>query len=173
MFAADNRERWYAIHTHPKQEGRAESNLRAWNVETFCPKLEEHRRHPYTNAPVSIIKHLFPRYIFARFNADKLLHKVSLTRGVSSVVRLGNSPAPVSDEIIELIRSRIMDDGLIRLGERVKLGDKIEIEGGPLSSFVGFFERELNDSDRVVILLAAVSYQCRVVVEREQIRRVG
>ncbi len=35
--------RWYAIQTKPKQESRAECNLRAWNVETFVPKIRERR----------------------------------------------------------------------------------------------------------------------------------
>ena len=34
---------WYAIHTHPKQENRAESNLQAWNVETFIPRIRDCR----------------------------------------------------------------------------------------------------------------------------------
>ncbi|HEV2707915.1 MAG TPA: transcription termination/antitermination NusG family protein, partial [Pyrinomonadaceae bacterium] len=74
---------WYAIYTHAKQEERAESNLRAWRVETFNPKAKEIRKRN-SNPNGFVTTQLFPRYIFARFVAQNLLHKVSYTRGVHS-----------------------------------------------------------------------------------------
>ena len=32
---------WYAVYTKPKEEERAESNLRAWGVKTLMPKFKE------------------------------------------------------------------------------------------------------------------------------------
>jgi hypothetical protein len=34
---------WYVIQTKPKQEDRADLNLRAWKIETFAPTLKERR----------------------------------------------------------------------------------------------------------------------------------
>ena len=99
--------RWYAIHTNSKQEERANSNLRAWGVETLNPLLKERTVNQYTGKPSYVVKALFPRYIFAQFVARDLLHKVCFTRGVYNVVSFGDHPSPVDDEIIDYIQMRI------------------------------------------------------------------
>lgn len=165
---------WYAIHTKPRQEDRADSNLRGWLVETFAPKSKERHHNQYTGKVSYLIKPLFPGYIFARFVLDAyLLHKIRFTRGVSSVVSTGNSPCSVDDEIIQIIHSRAGEDGLISLGEQLRQGDKVVVRDGPLRDFIGIFEGDYKDDERVSILLTTVSYQTRLVVPREAVRRVG
>ncbi|HZB45128.1 MAG TPA: transcription termination/antitermination NusG family protein, partial [Pyrinomonadaceae bacterium] len=115
---------------------------------------------------------LFPRYIFARFVARNFLHKVSYTRGVHSIVSFGGRPTPVDDAIISLIRSHTDADGYAPLGEELKAGDKIVVKNGSLAKLVGVFERRLKGTDRVMILLTTVSYQVRVILEREQVRNL-
>ncbi len=56
---------WYVVYTNPKQEGRADSNLRAWGVETLHPKLQARRYNEFTGAPTVTTKPLFPS-IFLR-----------------------------------------------------------------------------------------------------------
>ena len=163
--------RWYAIYTHPKQHERAESNLNAWRVETFNPKSKQIlSKNP--NSPKYIVKQLFPRYLFARFDAATQSHKICFTRGVHSVVSFGGKPAPIDDDAISLLRSRISEDGYIHLEDEFKNGDNVVVQGGPLSNFAGVFERNLTDDRRVLILLTNISYQARVVLEREQVRKL-
>jgi transcriptional antiterminator RfaH len=162
---------WYAIHTHPKQEERAYYNLQAWGVESLSPKVRERRLNPFTGSPIYLSKPLFPGYIFSKFNAGSLLHKIGFTRGVHSVVSFNAIPAPIDDDIIALIKSRMTDQGFVRIGDDLKAGDRVIIKEGPLKNLMGIFERELKDSDRVSILLEAVSYQGRMVVERGQVRK--
>jgi len=164
---------WYAIRTHLHQESRANANLRAWNVETFYPKVKEQRRNQFSGALTSLTKPFFARYLFARFDVEKLLHKVWFTRGVSSVVSFGGTPTPVEDEIIEFFRARADKDGFVRLGEDLKPGDKVVMKGGILDSLEGIFEREMNDSERVMILLQTINYQGHVIVERSSIRKIA
>ena len=162
---------WYAIYTHPRQEERAENNLKAGKVETFNPKAKKVRGRQ-SNPRNFVTSQLFPRYIFARFD-KQLLHTVSYTRGVQRVVCFGLEPTPVDDAIIALIRSQMDDDGYVQFGEQFKSGDKILVKHGSLANFAGIFERELKGSDRVSILLTTVSYQVRVVLEREQIKKLA
>lgn len=165
--------RWYAIQTHPQQEERADSNLRAWKVETFSPRIRKLRRTAYVRVPSYETKPLFPRYIFARFDVNTMLRNVWYTRGVGSVVCCGGVPAEVDDEIISLIRSRETPEGLIEIGESLRIGDKVTIENGPLTGLVGILEREVKATDRVVILLATISYQGSVVIEKEHVKRIS
>lgn len=163
---------WYAIYSHPKQEGRAANNLRAWGVETFNPQFKEISHNRYTGAPVVRIKELFPRYIFARFRANQLLHKVCFTRGVKCVVGFGSSPLQINDDIIEIIKSRVGADGYISVDEQFKAGDKVAIKEGPFRNFMGVFDRKIKNTGRVRILLETISYEGYVIIGQESIRKL-
>ncbi|MET0625170.1 MAG: transcription termination/antitermination NusG family protein [Pyrinomonadaceae bacterium] len=165
----EGNQRWYVLYTHPKQEARAANNLAAWGLETLFPRIKEGRG---LQAP-PITKPLFPRYIFARFDANLLFQKVCFTRGVHSVVNFGGMPAAVDDEIIKLIKSQLGADGLVTLREEFKPNDKVIIKGGPLKNMVGIFLKEVNQGERVAILLDAVNYQGRLIIEREYMRRLA
>jgi transcriptional antiterminator RfaH len=167
--ASDNN-RWYAIYTKSKTEDRADSNLRAWGVETFAPRVKERRSKTGSGASAYIIKPLFHRYIFARFDATDMLHKVQYTRGVHSVVAFGGNPLAVDDETIELIKSRI-ENGFVRMDEEFKLGDEVMIQDGSLRGLSGVFSRALGSSERVLILLTNVNYQAHITVEKQLITK--
>lgn len=162
---------WYAIHTHAREEDRADQNLRAWGVETCCPKIKIVRPHGFTGRPVKVVKHMFPSYIFAYFDAKTMLHKVCFTRGIRTVVTAGNVPARVDDEIIESLRSRMSEDGLITLQDDLDAGDEVYLKGGPFSGFTGVFNSKLKGSDRVMILLTAVNFQGRVIIDKEMVAK--
>ena len=162
---------WYALHTHPKQELRADENLRSWNVETFTPKLRTRRSNPSGRTAIHFTKPLFPRYIFARFRATEYLHKVRFTRGVASVVSIGNVPTPIDDQVIEIIKSQSDADSIVTLNDGLKVGSEVVICEGPLKGLTGIFERNMKDSDRVMILLNTVSFQSHIVLERQVLRQ--
>lgn len=170
---ADNDSRWYAIRTHFNQETRAESNLRAWNVEIFAPKIKEKRRNEFSGVVSFLNKPLFSRYLFAKFDVRKFLNKIWFTRGVHSVVNCAGSPSVVDDEVIAFLQARTNSDGYVQLREDFKPGDKVVMRNGVLGNLVGIFERETNDSERVMVLLATINYQGRVVVERSALRKVA
>jgi transcriptional antiterminator RfaH len=164
--------RWYVIHTHPKQEDRASSNLKVLGVPIFNPKTRERRYNQFVNAPTYVTKPLFPRYIFGQFKINDLYHKVRFTRGIYSVVGFGAGPTPISEEVITLIQSN-MEDGFVRFYEEISPGDKVTVKDGPMKNFAGIFERALKDTDRIRILLETVSYQAHIEIERDLVKKVG
>jgi transcriptional antiterminator RfaH len=164
---------WYVLRTNPGQEDRAASNLQAWGVEALNPKIRQGCYDKRNGRVNHVVKCLFSRYIFARFRASSMLHKIRFTRGVQSVVSFGGLPTPVDEDVINIIRHRTGQDGLVRMGDELKLGDTVTIKHGPFRNLIGIFEREVGDPDRVQILLTAISYQARVVIERGLIERVG
>ena len=163
---------WYAIYTKPREEERADSNLRAWGCQTLLPKIKEQRsRESRSKAKV---KNLFPRYIFAHFNLENALHKVNYTRGVCGVVRFGDKPCPIDDIIIETIQSQIGQEGFIKFEEETFLsGDLVTIQDGPFKSLSGKVEREMTDTDRLVVLLSSVSYQGRLMIEKALVKKIA
>jgi transcription elongation factor/antiterminator RfaH len=162
--------RWYAIYTKAKEEDRADYNLSAWGVETFAPRVKE-RRGKSQFGPSHSIKPLFSRYIFARFDAETMLHKISFTRGVHSVVSFSDKPAVVEDEAVEFIKARVGADGYINLEEAFEPGDEVTIHDGSLRGLKGVFDRRLKDRDRVLILLTDVNYQASIIVNSHLVAR--
>jgi transcriptional antiterminator RfaH len=167
-----NEPHWYAIHTHPKQEERANINLRAWGVKTLSPLIRQPRSRRFQEKPSYQVQPMFPQYIFAHFVASSSLSKVWFTRGVHNVVHFGDSITPVDDGAIALIESQLGSDSIVRLGE-LKCGDKVRINQGPFQSLTGIFEKNIKGTERVMLLLEAINYQGRILIDRELVGKVA
>jgi transcription antitermination factor NusG len=165
MTASDEMQ-WFAIQARVNAEPVAEANLRALPIETFLP-LVRRRVHHATRAPRTVLRPLFPRYLFAQFCVAVSLRAVRYTRGVLRVVGSGAEPWPVDDAIIADIRERIGPEGYVQLEERpFRAGDRVSVTAGPLAGWSGVFDSDLRDSERVVILIDTLR-QGRVVVRRD------
>jgi len=162
---------WYVLHTHPKQETRVARNLTTWKVENLNPMIRVDRYDNYTRRIVRQIKPLFPSYIFARFKVCDSLAQISFTRGVRSVVSFGNVPTSIADELIHVIKSRIDNEGFVKLDEKFETGDHIRISGGSLTGLTGVFERQTNDAGRLLILLEAINYQPRLLISKDRVQK--
>jgi transcriptional antiterminator RfaH len=158
---------WYVLQTKPKQESRAAMNLRRWQIETLAPRVQE-TQYSRTGRLCVRLAPLFPNYLFARFEPERI-QKVRLTRGVHRIVGLGEYATPIDDSVIDLIRNRIGEDGMIRQRE-LQPGEAVEIVHGPLKSFVGVFERGVSSRDRVLILINSLGSRARVEIARAAIR---
>jgi len=159
---------WYVLHTHPKQENRAESNLQSWNVETFVPRYRTRRRNQFKSKPGYTVRPLFPGYIFVRLGSYDMFHKVRYTRGVRGIVSMGNTPVPLDDSIVRMIMSRSDSEGMVKLEDEIKSGDEVIVNGSTFSGFVAVFDRRTSDPERVVVLLKT-AYQFRVVLPERNI----
>ena len=158
---------WYAINSKPHQELLAESSLKILGVETLCPLFKEtkviRRKVRQSTAP------LFSGYLFARFDLDRFFRGVLYARGVKKIVAFGSEPAVVDDEMIEGIRSRLQGDCVVRSGPMFLPGQPVRIQQGPLRRLEAVFERQMKGEQRAVLLLRALSYQARLVVDLQDI----
>lgn len=166
MNNSTNVARWYVIYTKTNEEDRVDRNLVAWGLETFYPRIKKKQLNEFTGKATYFSRPLFPRYIFARFEAEKLLHKVSNSRGVQRVLGIDYVPVPVDDEIVALIQLRVAEDGFVNLDEPLTHGDEVRINGS-WQGINGVFDRTMKDKSRVMILLTAINYQASLVVERD------
>jgi transcriptional antiterminator RfaH len=168
-----NDARWYVVYTKPNEEDRAESNLAVWGLETFYPRIKKKQVNEFTGKAIYFSRPLFPRYIFARFDAETLLHKVCNTRGVQKVLSINYVPTPVADEIVGLMQSKVAEDGFVRLNETFKRGDEVLINDGSMKGINGIFDRTMTDKSRVMVLLTAINYQATLIVEKDLVQRAG
>jgi transcriptional antiterminator RfaH len=157
---------WFAIQSRTGTEAVTASHLRTMEIETLLPLVRRPIRHA-TRVARMLTRPMFPGYFFARFCPATSLRAVAYSRRVLRVLGVGNRPRPVEETVIESIRTRMDDGGLVTLEERpFRSGDNVRIAEGPLAGWSGVFDRALNDSERVVILVNTLQ-EGRVVVQRD------
>lgn len=160
---------WYSIYTKPKREGYVLESLKAAGLTVYSPLLKQKRfiGGKYRET----ISSLFPCYIFARFEPEKHLWMIRYTRGIKKVVGDTEKPWPVSENIIDFIKSQ-EHEGIVAVKPvNFERGDRVRITEGPLKDFTGIFEREVDGRERVVLLLSAIEYQSSVIVDRASLAR--
>lgn len=158
---------WYAVNTRPHQENLAERNLMRFGVETFAPRIRSEK--VIRRMRRTVVTPLFPGYFFAKLSLDTHYRAVSYAHGVRRLVAFGQAPAIVDEEIIDSMKSRV-SNGYVQMRSSVlKSGQAVRIQAGPLQGLEAIFEQEMNDHQRSLLLLQALSYQARVVVSLEHV----
>ena len=88
-----------------------------------------------------------------------------MQEGVNNIVAFGSGPSMVDESIIHAIRSQLTA-GVIEFSEdRFSRGQKVRVQDGPLCGLEAVFERKLEGTSRVMLLLKAISFQSRVILE--------
>jgi transcription antitermination factor NusG len=155
---------WFVIHTKTRREKFAAANVSALDIEIVLPLVKVERLTRIRSQQRA--KPLFPGYFFARFCPEISCESVKSSRGVLRVVSSGKFPIPVGDTVVQEVRNRIEQDGLIRLRPRsLGPGTRVSIQDGPFEGLMGRVERELDGGRRVTILLETL-LQARVLIER-------
>lgn len=163
--------RWFVIQTKPANEIRVEMNLSNQGIETFLPRYEEFQ---YCGGKmVQRVRPLFPNYLFVTLDLDLHYYKVKWTRGVNKILGNGFEPLPVSDRVVETIRSRTGEGNLVKLEDEWKEGDLVQISSGPFKDLTGVFQRKISEKGRVWILLNLIGVDVPVQISKWQIKKVA
>jgi transcription antitermination factor NusG len=162
--------RWYAVQTKTGRERFAVSHLGSRGVEVFLPEL---KREGLRAFPKTKILPLFPGYFFALFCPLIELDVVRYSPGVLRVVGTTRWPIPVEDDIMQVIRDMIQEDGYARLVCRpLQPGDPVLICNGAWEGTTARFEQEWDDGRRVSILLDTI-HRARVLIDRHSLVMAG
>ena len=161
---------WYAVYTQPRNEERAKEHLERQGFDVFLPRYLKRRSHArrVTVVPTP----LFPRYLFATFDADRQRWRaIRSTRGVIGLVSNGDTPVPVPETIVNEIERRRDADGYVVLARHLELkrGMRIRIDTGAFAATEAIFEAK-RDDERVIALLNLMG---REVVVQVPIRAVA
>ena len=164
-------DRWYVVHSHAGAEANAARHLQRQGYRVYLPLWRKRRSHArrveWLAAP------LFPRYLFVRFDIECTRWRaVQSTVGVSHLISVGGLPAPVPEGIVEAIRSREADNGLIEIVPSFSKGEPVVIGEGPFLDQIGLFE-SLDDAARVTVLLGLLGRAVKVKVPAYAIRAVA
>lgn len=151
---------WFVAMTKPNHEGIAAANLQRQGFDWYYPRYA----HKKPGA-ASLIRPLFPRYIFIRLEA--VWHSLCGTRGISYLLMGDAGPQLLPDSVIETIRLREDKQGLYQLiaPPRFSKGSKVKTSEGPLAGLLLLYEG-MTSHDRVNVLAEILGRAC--VVEMEE-----
>ena len=143
---------WYVLLSKPKQDEKAEFNLRNQGYEVYRPMAKRLRK--YRGKMIEREESLFPRYLFVSLDTiNDNWAPIRSTRGVSQIVRFGMEPAKIPAELINDLKvsEGILAEKAIEM-DRFKKGEKIIIETGPYRGIQAIFEC-YQDGDQCVHVL--------------------
>lgn len=160
--------RWYALYTKPKKERQVNTLLQGQGIETYLPTVQRKVRR--RDRPDRVI--YFPCYLFFRVDFEVTPRStIDWMPGVRRIVRSGDRPVPVADELVELVRDRL--EGTEEVGYRkLKQGDRVRITSGPLRDLEAVFDQPLSPADRVRILLDVLGRMTPVEIDYWDIERL-
>ncbi len=97
---------WYLIHTKPRQEQRALTNLTQQGYPCYLPLLPTERLRQRLLQTVE--EPLFPRYLFIQLDPGKYGQSwapIRSTKGVNRIVTFGTEPARADERLIGALRA--------------------------------------------------------------------
>ena len=140
--------RWYVVQCKAREDCRALEHLERQGFACYRPTLTLEK--VYRRRKLAVQESLFPSYLFVRLDPfNDNWSSIRSTRGVVRIVRFDGHPLPVEEDVIEMIRERVANNGVgvpcLKAGERVLITD------GCFADFEAIFLT--NDGEQRVMLL--------------------
>lgn len=159
---------WFLVQTRAKQAERAEEHLARQNYQVFLPRLPVEKIT--RGKRVQVTEPLFPGYLFLQLcpGIDNW-QPVRSTRGVLRLVSFGGQPLPVSDDLIEAIRTRTADMHQ-PAGPVFATGEKVRIAHGPFADLDAVFQC-FDGEERVVVLLHIMQREQKIRLSLQDVTK--
>ena len=161
---------WHLIHTKPRQEALALTNLSRQGFECYMPMLRLQKIRQRKTAIVA--EPMFPRYLFIRLDTSgsgQSWSPIRSTLGVNQLVRFGGQPAKVDGQLIDLIRSREQGTQAQAL---FSAGDNVTVADGPFAGLEAIYQNTDAES-RSMILLNILSKPVTMRIDTASLRKAG
>jgi transcription elongation factor/antiterminator RfaH len=153
-------QRWYAVHTLPLSETRAQGHLEYQGFRTFLPRRRKTVRHARKMS--TIAAPFFPRYLFVALDLTRhQWRSVNGTFGVARLVMRGDGPSPVPCGVVETLIGSADEDGILQFCSQLKVGARVRLLAGPFVDQLAILDR-LDDSGRVRVLLDLMGRQVSI-----------
>jgi len=165
---------WNVVHTKANHEAQVAKFLALHDVEVYAPRFAAAARTRSGSVRDRRQRWVFPGYLFVRvppqFGRWVL---VQWAPGVRRVLSTGGSPDTLVDGVIDRLRLRLAGHPPARSRPMFTPGQSVVIERGPLAMVDAIFERELNTSERVQVLVRLLGRSMPIAVDAAILRPAG
>lgn len=168
--SASSTESWYLVHTKPRQEEIALTNLERQGYECYLPQMRIERiRRRKTEVAT---EPMFPRYLFVRLDSSdqgKSWSPIRSTLGVSQLVHFGARAAKVDDSLVDLLRQR---ERSLPTEAMFHSGDSVVVTDGPFTGIEAIYQTA-DAERRAFILLEILSKPVSMHIDAGRLRKAG
>lgn len=163
-------ENWHVIYTKPNKELLVYNQLEDRDVELFFPTLQFNRGY---NRGIRQ-EPFFPTYLFIKVDLmTDAANDLRYLPGVRTLVHFEGQPAIVPGPVIDLLRDRLQPYGktVLRRSEWLFTpGQRVIVTKGPFAGIEAIFQKELNGSERVQILLHLLGAWSRAEINSRDLK---
>jgi transcriptional antiterminator RfaH len=161
---------WWVVQTKSQAEFTAIKNLENQGLTCYCPLFKSEnirgRQLKVINSP------LFPRYVFVKadFSANKNIHIIRSTIGVSQLLKIGEVPIKVTCQLIYELK-KIESEKLKETKSHFKPGDIVMIRDGLYQDIEAVYQ--MNDGmNRAVVLLSILNKETPLRIDKKALNKV-
>ena len=161
---------WYLLQTKSNGHATACDHLERQGFDVFLPLIirttQKNNKFLDTTAP------LFPGYLFIGTSTDPVPWKsINGTKGISSAVTLDGVYRPIHTKIIEGLKSRCNEHGVIQMLNDIVPGNRVKIERGPFAEFICTVDK-IQDDRRAWVLIDLLQQKTRSEVLLNDLSRI-
>ena len=154
---------WYLLSSKPHKDAQAEDQLGNQGYEVYRPLAQRLRTR--RGKMIKLTESLFPRYMFIQLDkVEDNWAPIRSTYGVNQIIRFGNEPTPVPDELINTLKRHEASLGEKAIDlDKFHTGDQVMLTDGPFKGLSGAF-LSYDGEQRAMILLEIMNSQTKLTV---------
>ena len=162
---------WYLLKTKPNAHFTACDHLKRQGFNVFLPLIikttKKNGKFVNNNTP------LFPGYLFMGTLTEPIpWRSVNGTKGISKAVTLDGAYRPVNIHIIEGLKCRCDEYGIIHRLNDITSGDRVKIEQGPFADFICTVDK-VQDDRRAWVLIDLLQQKTRSEVSLNNLSKIN
>lgn len=155
---------WYLLYCKPKQEFRAQSNLKNQGIVSCFPTIIKRK----TDSAKPVVQPLFPRYLFVKLNPHSShFSAVKHTRGVADFIRYGTDLQIVPEELVMQLMNK--DEAPVECD--FQEGDLVQLTDGCYRDVQAIYQQPDGEM-RSILLIKLLNEYTKVVVDNCTIKKV-
>jgi transcription antitermination factor NusG len=159
---------WFALRVKPNYEKRVATALRGKGLEELLPLYRSKRR--WSDRVKVLDLPLFPGYLFCRLDLAARLPLLT-TPGFLYIVGVGKTPQPVDEAEILAIQSVMRSGVPVTPWPSLVVGQKVELQHGPLRGLVGVLTK-ISNQHRIYVSVTLLRRSISVEVAPDWVRPV-
>ena len=163
---------WYVIHTKPRQEQRALTNLEQQGYQCYLPMITLEK---LGRGRLNVVKEpLFPRYLFICLDNSRHGENwapIRSTIGVSSLVTFGSTLAKIDAGLIALLQAQ--QDDLSAAPERLfHQGEVLLVSDGAFAGLEAVYQMQSGDN-RAMVFIELMGKMAQMKIALASLRKMA
>jgi len=162
---------WYVLHAAPNGEPQVCKYLGLHGIEGYAPKFPPAPRTKPGSVRDRRHRWVFPGYVFLKIPAE--FASWDLIRwgpGVRRMLQEDGEPGTVDEFVVDRVRQRLAERSLTQTRPTLRKGQPVLIQSGPLRMVDAIFEKNLDATERVQVLVQLLGRPLSVELDAAIVR---